>query len=159
MSSSVETNQGLRESRAGPNTNLEVSQIFDTPSSSSTGPYMLAPVGDLKKIINLDVKKELLRKVMYPHLCKVMEASGFAYESGSLEEDSWTLLEANAVPESITSTLINVCRRLDRKGKEWLTWTVVLRGTDKHGESVVGNGTVVEYGKDFEPEIKSIRNL
>jgi hypothetical protein len=148
--SNVNTTAGPRQGPA----DRDVSQIFDNPNG---GPYTL-PVADLKRTVNVEnTKKKLLRKVLYPHLCKKMEASGFSYEL-SLEEQSYTLLESNAVPSSRTSTVINVTRQLDYKGKEWVWFTTVEKGYDANGVEVAGSGSTVEHFKDKDVLINSIRN-
>lgn len=152
--SSIATNQGPREGSA----ERDVSQIFDSPSSSSSsGAYQLPAVGNLTKTVSVEQRKKLLRKVLYPRLVSKIEKAGFAYEL-TTEDQSYTALEANAVPESRTSTIINITRQLDNKGKEWIWFTTVEEGYDAAGEAVIGSGTVLEHNKDKDVQIKSIRN-
>jgi hypothetical protein len=145
------TNRGARE---GPSQDRDVSQIFDNPTG---GQYTL-PVADMKRTVNIEnTKKRLQRKVLYPYLCKKMEAANFEYIL-SMEENSYTQLEANAVPSTRTSTVINITRQLDHKGKEFLWFTTVERGYDENNQEVIGSGSTVEHFKDKDVLINSVRN-
>ena len=116
---------------------------------------MVPASGDLKRSINVDLKKKLTRKVMFPNLVKLTEAAGFQYIL-TLEETSLTSLYASA--KTITSTLVNIVRQLTPNG-EYIMYTLVLKGTDENNQEVIGSGTVQTFGLDYSPEIKQVRNL
>lgn len=91
--SSIPTNRGPRESKS-------LTELFAEPSSSSSGPQRLAPIaGSLNKTISVEQKKKLLRKLCYPRLVNKIEKAGFKYEL-TMEDQAYTHLETNAVPES-----------------------------------------------------------
>jgi hypothetical protein len=118
-------------------------------------PYTLPSLE--KPTVSVSNPKKLVRKVMFPHLCKVMESAGFEYVL-SHEEERLTTLEASAVPSSRTSTVINITRQLDNKSKEWIWFTTVERGYSADGQECIGSGTVVEHNKDIDVFIKKIRD-
>ena len=147
------SNTGLSEiDGKGSPPQQSLTSLFDGGSGSFTLPAIDRQTIDVKS-----QKTKLLRKVMYPKLCAKIEASGFVYET-NMEENSWALLEASVVPSTRTSSLINITRQLDNKGKEWIWYSTVEKGYGLDGLEVPGSGTVVEHNRDFDIEIKKLLN-
>jgi hypothetical protein len=144
--SSVGTNVGLREGSQG------LSSLMDGPSSS---PHRLSPVaGTLTKSISVEQKKKLLRKLCYPKLVAKIEKAGFKYEL-TMEDIAYTALEANAIPETRTSTITTVVRQVN-KGIEYLVWYTNELGYDKNGNAA--GSAYLQHGLDKDVVITPIKN-